>query len=144
MSEETKKCPYCMEVINAEAKKCKSCGETLDPTLRELENLKKQQNNGPVIVTNNNNNNNNNNVAAPIASAVATAPKSRVVYILLAFFFGSLGVHNFYAGRNGAGITQLLITLFIGWLVVPLAVVGLWVLIEMFVVNKDGKGVPFA
>lgn len=128
-----------MEVINAEAKKCKSCGETLDPTLRELENLKKQQNNGPVIVTNNNNNNNNNNVAA-----VATAPKSRVVYILLAFFFGSLGVHNFYAGRNGSGITQLLITLFIGWLVVPLAVVGLWVLIEMFVVNKDGKGVPFA
>ena len=139
MSEEMKKCPYCMENINAEAKKCKFCGEILDPTLRELEMLKKQQSNS--IVVNNNNNNNNNNAGAGVP---AGAPKSRVTYILLGLFLGGLGIHNFYAGRTGAGVGQLLITLFLSWLIVPMIIVGLWVLIELFVVTKDGRGVPFA
>ena len=33
---------------------------------------------------------------------------SRVVYILLAFFFGMLGVHRFYAGHAFAGVCYLL------------------------------------
>ena len=144
MSEETKKCPYCMEEVNAEAKKCKFCGEILDPVLRELEAMKKNNasgNNGPIIINNNNNNNNNN--AAPVAAAVAAAPKSRVTYILLGLFLGVLGIHNFYAGRSGAGVVQLLLTLSLSWLVFPFYIIGLWVLIELFVVKTDGKGVPF-
>ncbi len=33
---------------------------------------------------------------------------SKVVYCILAFFLGGIGVHKFYAGRTGAGITFLL------------------------------------
>ena len=53
-------------------------------------------------------------------------PKSRVAYVLLAFFFGWAGIHNFYAKRTGEGL----------W------AVELWVLIEMFTVSRDGRNVP--
>jgi predicted Zn finger-like uncharacterized protein len=36
----------------------------------------------------------------------------RMVYVLLAIFMGGLGVHNFYAGRTGAGYINLALTLF--------------------------------
>lgn len=39
---------------------------------------------------------------------------NRVVYILLAFFFGMIGIHRFYAGHAFAGICYLLCSI-IGW-----------------------------
>ena len=74
---------------------------------------------------------------------VPESTKSRVVYILLGLFLGGFGIHNFYAGRTGCGIMQLLITLGLGWLGAPLLLVGVWVIIELFVVHKDGRGQPF-
>ena len=68
-------------------------------------------------------------------------PKSRVVYVLLGLFLGGLGVHNFYAGYNGKGIAQLLITLFLGWLVFPWIIVGIWALIEVIAVDTDANNV---
>jgi TM2 domain-containing membrane protein YozV len=69
---------------------------------------------------------------------------SRVVYILLAWFFGLLGVHNFVAGRTGAAVAQLLITIFLFWAIVPLFIVGIWVICEMITVTKSGDGTPFS
>ena len=69
--------------------------------------------------------------------------KSRLVYILLALFLGTLGIHNFYAGRSGVAIFQCMITLLIGWLVVPLLIVLVWIIFEILAVNKDGGGIPF-
>lgn len=63
--------------------------------------------------------------------------------MVLALFFGCLGVHNFYAGYNGRAVAQLLITTLGGILIVPLFAVGIWVLIEICTVNKDARGVPF-
>lgn len=68
-------------------------------------------------------------------------PKSRLIYILLAIFLGVLGIHNFYAGRMGSAVAQLLITLlscgilsFITWI---------WVIIDIITVQTDGEGRPF-
>lgn len=69
--------------------------------------------------------------------------KSRLAYLLLAWFLGVFGAHNFYAGYKGTATAQLLITLFLFWLVIPLIVVGIWVLVEMICVTKDAEGRPF-
>ena len=39
------KCPYCAEEVSVGAKKCKHCGEFIDPTMRDIENLKNQKQN---------------------------------------------------------------------------------------------------
>ena len=70
--------------------------------------------------------------------------KSRLVYILLGAFLGYFGIHNFYAGYIGKGIAQLLITLFLGWLLfIPVLAVFVWMLIEVCTVTEDANGVPF-
>jgi TM2 domain-containing membrane protein YozV len=66
--------------------------------------------------------------------------KSRMAYILLGLFLGGFGIHNFYAGRIGCAVTQLLITCFLFWLIVPIFIVWVWVLIEICTVRIDGKG----
>ena len=69
--------------------------------------------------------------------------KERLIYILLGIFLGGFGIHNFYAGYTGKGVAQLLITLLLGWLVIPLLAVFVWVLIEIITVTKDANGVAF-
>lgn len=92
------------------------------------------------------------------------SPKSKVIAVLLAFFLGALGVHNFYLGKNGRGMTQL--TLWGGSvlaalileatiILAPLAVmflmvtsaVGLWAFVEFILLiigtgsyKYDGEG----
>lgn len=73
---------------------------------------------------------------------VFKSARSRGLYIILALFFGMLGVHNFYAGYLVRGFFQLLIVLVLGWFVIGFVIVGLWVLIEMFTVTKDASGDP--
>ena len=71
---------------------------------------------------------------------VLAPPKSRLAYILLGIFIGHLGIHNFYAGRAGAAVTQLMLTLLLFWtIVVPLGIM-IWVIIEICTVKTDGKG----
>jgi TM2 domain-containing membrane protein YozV len=73
--------------------------------------------------------------------AVASAPKSRTVYILLAIFFGAYGVHNFYAGDKKAGLIKLLVSLltcFIG--AIPMFI---WAIVDAINVKQDANGVQF-
>jgi hypothetical protein len=66
---------------------------------------------------------------------------SRITYILLGLFLGGLGIHNFYAGRTGKGLVQLLLvvcTLGLGALIT-----GPWALFDIILVTTDGQGRPF-
>jgi TM2 domain-containing membrane protein YozV len=90
-------------------------------------------------------------VPQPLRSYAAGPPrpvvvaKSRGIYIILGLFLGGLlGVHNFYAGRFWPGVFQMLITIFTFWLVFPLLIVAIWVILELCLVTKDGKGHAFA
>lgn len=78
-------------------------------------------------------------MSTPTASDQAA--KSRLAYILLGLFVGSIGIHNFYAGYTGRGIAQLCLTLlsfgFLGF------VSAIWALIEIIVVKQDANGIPF-
>lgn len=84
--------------------------------------------------------------AAPTGDVKA---KKRIVYQLLAFFFGQLGIHNFYAGRILIAVIQLVITI-IGNIIAicvfdksgGIGPVFIWALIEIFAVKKDGRGIP--
>lgn len=51
----------------------------------------------------------------------ASSPKSRAAVVLLAFFFGCLGVHRFYVGKTGTGLIQLF----------TLGLFGIWALIDL-------------
>ena len=74
--------------------------------------------------------------------------KSRLTYILLGVFLGTWGVHNFYAGRTGPGIAQLVITLIsiplifvfcIG--VFTLWIPWIWAIVEIVTIDRDGNNV---
>jgi TM2 domain-containing membrane protein YozV len=71
-------------------------------------------------------------------------PKSRALYIVLGIFLGLLGIHNFYAARYRPAFYQLLFGVMLGWLLIPLVPLALWVLVEIIVVKRDGKKQPFA
>src|SRR5262245_33723833 len=57
---------------------------------------------------------------------IVKSAKNRGVYIILGLFLGCLGIHNFYAGYNGRGATQLLISLVLGWIIIGLIITCLW------------------
>ena len=60
--------------------------------------------------------------------------KNRIVAALLAFFLGGLGIHKFYLGKNGAGLTMLLCT-FPGMILlfIPTIVVGIIAFVEFII-----------
>ncbi len=69
--------------------------------------------------------------------------KSQLVYILLGLFVGFLGVHNFYAGYTKKGVIQLLMFFPGCFLIIPTIMVGVWVLIDVCIVDRDVNGVLF-
>lgn len=118
-------CKYCDNPIPAGVDTCPGCGA---PVPRQQPQPQAQPQ--PQVV---------------YQQAPQQAPaKSRAVYIVLALLLGQLGIHNFYIGRIGAGVVQLLITLALAWCGVSFLIVGIWVLVELFTVKADGNGVPLA
>ncbi len=90
-------------------------------------------------------------VGAPVAAPIAApGQKSRIAALLLAIFLGGLGVHNFYLGRVGLGVAQLLISLLsfgmLAW------ASWIWAVIEgiLYMTSSDprwatdARGVPLA
>lgn len=74
-------------------------------------------------------------------------PRSRMAAGLLGIFLGTLGVHNFYLGRSGVAVAQLLMTVLTLGLLSP--VVFVWSLIESILIltsapgfTVDRRGIP--
>ncbi|NLX93416.1 MAG: TM2 domain-containing protein [Clostridiales bacterium] len=75
--------------------------------------------------------------------------RSKLVAALLAFFLGTLGIHNFYLGYTNKGVTQLLLTLLASFLTCGLSAVAVqvWAIVEGVqlltgTINTDGNGYP--
>ena len=67
---------------------------------------------------------------------VVGAPKQWMVAVLLAFFLGTLGIHNFYLGYTTKGIIQLVLTI----TVIGIFVSGPWALIDfIMLIMRSGS-----
>ena len=70
-----------------------------------------------------------------------SSPKNAIVYIILAFCFGAIGIHNLYAGYWKRGVLQFLLTLSAPYLMfVPLLFTSVWALIELLFVHRSADG----
>ena len=66
--------------------------------------------------------------------------KQRGVYIILGLLLGGIGAHNIYAGHYARGVGQIALcaaSLLLPFLFIAL---GIWVLIDLLTVVKDGFG----
>ena len=95
------------------------------------------------------------NAPTGVSSYSANAPtgvssRSAIAYFLFAWFLGCFGAHNFYIGKTGLAVTQLLVAI-IGGIVllgIPTIVIAIWVMVEgcMGLAGKvtDADGLPLA
>ena len=60
----------------------------------------------------------------------ATAPKQWIVAVLLAFFLGGFGGHNFYLGYTTKGIIQVILTITL----IGAPISGIWAFIEFIMI----------
>lgn len=128
------KCEYCDNPVPNGATRCPSCGaavELNDQAGRAARQMSEQTR----------------SVNHPSVNSFSIDPylyvekKSRIIYVVLAIVFGELGVHNFYAGYIGRGVAQLLITILSFGLLFWFS--WLWAIIEICIVRRDGRSIPF-
>lgn len=78
--------------------------------------------------------------AAPVY-APGTEPKSKLVAVLLCFFLGGIGIHDFYLGYNKNGIIKIVLSVCTG------VGGGIWALIDFIrlltgSISTDANGMP--
>jgi len=56
--------------------------------------------------------------------------KTALVAYILWFFLGLLGAHNFYLGRTGVAVTQLILSI----IIIGLPITLIWVLVDAFLI----------
>lgn len=71
-----------------------------------------------------------------------TAHKSKMAGAVLAFFLGHIGIHNFYLGRTGPGVTQLLLTLLTCGFGLLITIPWAWIDVILILTGgiRDGAG----
>ena len=127
-------CAHCGTSLDEGTKFCQNCGSNCEAV--SAKEAEAPQMNATMV----------NNPEPTVSMNSAAVPgKSRVVAGLLGIFFGSLGVHNFYLGRTGRAVAQLLITVLSCFLLSFIS--GIWGFIESILilcgnVQVDGNGNP--
>lgn len=65
-------------------------------------------------------------------------PKSQFVAIVLCLFLGMIGIHDFYLGKNGAGVTKILVLLILGWIYIGVVINVFWCLFDFIAILCKG------
>jgi TM2 domain-containing membrane protein YozV len=130
------KCEYCDNPVPNGVSRCPSCGAPISAAETQKESVVCTQGLHHSSLEQ------SYSSCIEYVKAPMVMPKNKWIYVLLGIFFGIFGVHNFYAGYIGRGITKLLITIlsfgvlfWISWI---------WSFIEIIVVRIDSRGVPFS
>ena len=127
-------CKNCGTEINENAAACMGCGFAKGTGEKFCSNCGKEINPGAVICT-------NCGVSVKPANAVPFGEqKSKLVAVLLAFFLGSIGIHDFYLGYNKYGVIKIVLTCCTG------IGGGIWALVDFIrlltgSLNKDANGI---
>lgn len=72
---------------------------------------------------------------------VVATRKSRGMFMVLGLIFGSIGLHNFYAGFVGKGIVQFAVSLLLCWTLLIPVLIWLWAVLEVISTEKDAQGI---
>ena len=98
---------------------CKNCGKRIEEDVRFCPECGTAQEKAESVAMENGN--------QGLSQHTSVSPKSRTIVALIAFFFGSLGIHRFYVGKVGTGILQILLTCCFG--------LGcIWALIDLIII----------
>ncbi|MBO5369177.1 MAG: TM2 domain-containing protein [Clostridia bacterium] len=99
-------CKNCGNEINENAVACMSCGFAKGDGDKYCSNCGSEINPGAAICV---------KCGAAVKKSVTTnvngEQKSKLVAVLLAFFLGSIGIHDFYLGYTKYGIIKIVLTL---------------------------------
>ena len=100
-------CKNCGNELNENAVACMGCGFAKGTGEKFCANCGKEINPGAAICT---------NCGASVVNAPAAnaEQKSKLVAVLLAFFLGGIGIHDFYLGYNKNGIIKIVLTVCTG------------------------------
>lgn len=100
-------CKNCGNELNENAVACMGCGFAKGTGEKFCANCGKEINPGAAICT---------TCGASVVNAPAAnaEQKSKLVAVLLAFFLGGIGIHDFYLGYNKNGIIKIVLTVCTG------------------------------
>lgn len=130
------KCEYCDNPLPSGVTRCPSCGAPISAVETQMESVACTQGLHHSSVEQ------SSSSCIEYVKTPMIMPKNKWIYVLLGVFLGVFGVHNFYAGYIGRGVTKLLITfLSVGGL---FWISWLWAIVEIIVVRIDSRGVPFS
>lgn len=74
--------------------------------------------------------------------SVPVSSRSKIAAAILAFFLGTFGIHNFYLGKTGRGVAQMLITILSFGLLSVISYV--WAVIEGVFILTAKPGDPYS
>ena len=110
-------CKNCGNELNENAVACMNCGFAKGNGNRFCANCGSEVNPGAAICV-------KCGAAVQAASVANGDEKSKLVAVLLAFFLGSIGIHDFYLGYTKYGIIKIVLTVCTG------VGGGIWALID--------------
>lgn len=68
----------------------------------------------------------------------AEQPKSVFIALVLCFFLGMIGLHDFYLKRNNAAVAKIVILVVLGWIYIGFIINAIWCFFDFFIILFKG------